>query len=120
MDKAPVDGMLRPAFSLMYLSDEKDYSLEGCDGRDKGGLLSTMAKLSRLEWAQIQSAHRHGLGHETIDRGSIRAKTPGGVGGDVRFLAFRFSGMKPMVGFRRGAVFYIVWLDTKFRLYDHG
>ncbi|MEG4867017.1 MULTISPECIES: hypothetical protein [Microcoleaceae] len=36
---------------------------------------------------------------------------------DVNFIAFRFGGMAPMVGYRDGAVLYIIWLDRDFTLY---
>ena len=37
-----------------------------------------------------------------------------------RLIAFRFAGNAPMVGYRVQAIFYILWLDRDFTLYDHG
>jgi hypothetical protein len=37
-----------------------------------------------------------------------------------RLIAFRFAGNRPMVGYRVQAIFYLLWLDRDFTLYDHG
>ena len=50
----------------------------------------------------------------------MRTGIPHAVTPDVNLLAFRFSDKAPMIGFRRGATFFIVWLDHQFKLYDHG
>jgi hypothetical protein len=36
-----------------------------------------------------------------------------------RFIAFRFFGKAPMVGYRVQAIFYLLWLDCSFTLYEH-
>ena len=76
--------------------------------------------MSQLTWNEIRSAHRHGLGGEKIDRTAIKRPIPSHVTEDVTFLAYRFSGMKPMVGYRLKEMFHIIWLDRDFTLYDHG
>jgi hypothetical protein len=35
------------------------------------------------------------------------------------FLAFRFFDKAPMVGYRKEEVFYVLWLDREFKLYQH-
>jgi len=80
----------------------------------------TLYKLSQLTWSQIQSSPRHGLGYEKIPRAAIKAPVPSLITEDTNFIAFRFSGKKAMVGYRDRAVFYVVWLDRNFTLYDHG
>ena len=62
-----------------------------------------------MTWQEIINVPRHGLGHEIIPNDE-----------SVNILAFRFSGQKPMVGYRQENVFYIIWLDRNFTLYDHG
>jgi hypothetical protein len=39
---------------------------------------------------------------------------------EVNLIAFRFDGKKPMVGYRDGVTFYVLFLDRSFTLYDHG
>mgnify|MGYP006947707877 CR=1 FL=1 len=109
---------LHPVFSFEYMVP--GFDVEGCEKTDRASLALTLLKLSKLTWAQIKQSHRHGLGFETIDNGSIRAGIPPIITPDVRLLAFRFSGKKPMVGYRIGRTFFIVWLDRDFTLYDHG
>ena len=73
-----------------------------------------------MTWAQIKTADRMGLGFETIARSSITAGIPRHITDDVRLLAFRFFGNAPMVGYRDGRVFFVLWLDRSFTLYNHG
>lgn len=77
-------------------------------------------KVSQLTWQEINQAPRHGLGTEIIDRLAIKDRLPGCITEDTNILALRFHGKAPMVGFRLAEVFYIVWLDRAFQLYDHG
>lgn len=107
-----------PYFSLRYVSDNK-YCISGCELHDKAAFANTLRKLSQLTWVEIKQQPRHALGFEKISRSSINAGIPPHIKEDVQFIAFRFSGKKPMVGYRDGAVFHIVWFDYDFSLYDH-
>jgi len=68
----------------------------------------------------ITNSPRHGLGYEKIARTSIRAPIPTDITDDVTFIAFRFYGKAPMVGYREGYIFHILWIDRDFTLYSHG
>lgn len=106
-----------PVFSLRYL--RPGYSLPDCTTEQKAAFADTLHKLSQMTWAEIAVAHRHGNGTEIIARSSIKAAIPDHITKDVNLLAFRFSGMAPMVGYRDRAVFYVIWIDPRFTLYDH-
>lgn len=106
-----------PLFSLRYL--QKDYSLSQCTKDEKAAFADTLYQLSQLTWSQIKASSRHGLGYEKIDRNSISSAIPTHIKEDVNIVAFRFFGMAPMVGYRDGAVFYVIWLDRDFTLYPH-
>lgn len=108
-----------PVFSLEYM-DGGDYSLDRCEVREKADFADALYKRSCLTWNQIQCAPRHGLGPENIPRHIIRTSIPQHVTPDVTLNAFRFSGKKPMVGYRQGRIFYVLWLDRQFTLYPHG
>lgn len=98
----------------------KGYSLPDCERDERAAFASTLDRLSQLTWNQIRNAPRHGSGSEKIARGAIRAAIPPSVKEDASLLALRFDGMKPMVGYKDGRVFHILWLDRDFTLYDHG
>ena len=55
-----------------------------------------------------------------MPRDRIHTSIPPHVSPEVIFLAFRFSGRKAMVGYRQEHIFYVMWLDRDFTLYDHG
>lgn len=109
---------LPPIFSLCHL--DGDYCLTKCEKDDQAAFALKIHKLSKLTWSQIQSEHRHKLGYEKIPRHSLKASIPRFITEDVNLIAFRFSGKKPMVGYREKTIFYVIWLDRNFTLYDHG
>lgn len=83
-------------------------------------MLDKIRRLSKLSWREIRQSGRHDLGPEKIDQGSIRAPIPQFITDDVRLLVFRAIGKAPMVGYRSGRIFYVIWVDRTFTLYDHG
>lgn len=106
-----------PTFSLRYL--DPDYCLSLCDQEEKAAFAEKIRILSKKSWTEIDSSGRHGVGYEKIARTSIRRPIPSHVGEDVRIIAFRFCGLKPMLGYRSGATFFIIWFDRSFTLYRH-
>ncbi|MBA3922718.1 MAG: hypothetical protein H0X31_13895 [Nostocaceae cyanobacterium] len=106
-----------PLFSLCYMN--KDYSISKCTKDEKAALADTLYQLSQLTWSQIKASPRHGLGYEKIDRNVIKSSIPSQIKNDVNLIAFRFCALAPMVGYRDGAVFHIIWLDRDFTLYPH-
>jgi hypothetical protein len=110
------DG-LSPLFCLRHLAD--GWRISDCERDDQAAFALTAERLSRLSWQEIRSAHRHGLGSEKIPRDALKAAVPSTITEDVQFLALRFSGRKPMVGFRSDRIFHVVWFDPRFDLYDH-
>ena len=107
-------------FSFQFLNSK--YCISCCSLQDKAALADQLRMLGSKTWAELRQAPRHGIGYEKIARNAIRASFPDHLrkDEDVTFLAFRFSGKKPMVGYRDREVFHIVWLDRDFSLYDHG
>ena len=107
-----------PVFCLRYL--ESNYGLEQCTRDQQADFAQALRKRSQMTWREILTTPRHGLGAEKIDRKSIKAPIPNHITADVDFfIAIRFSGLAPMVGYRIQDVFRIIWLDSKFELYKH-
>ena len=74
-----------------------------------------------MTWQQIFSADKHGLGAEKIFRKSIKVSIPKHITEDVDyFIALRFCGKAPMVGYRIKDIFRLIWLDRDLTLYNHG
>jgi hypothetical protein len=107
-----------PIFCLRYLS--KDYSISQCKTEDKAAFADTIGKLSQLTWQQIYLADRHGCGFEKISRNAIKPSIPPNITEDVKFIAFRFRSMAPMIGYRDSSIFRVVWIDPHFKVYSHG
>jgi len=107
-----------PVFCFKYLHSSHD--LTQCDKDEKSALIEQLAKLSQLSWLQIHMTDRHGMGSEKIARNSIRPSIPPSITEDVQdFLAFRFHGKKPFVGFRNQFILHIVYIDRDMTVYQH-
>lgn len=77
--------------------------------------------LSRIPWREIQLASSKGLGAEKIPRYRIKPAVPGIVTDDVEyFYSLHYVGKKRFVGYKIGQVFFILWVDHNFGVYDHG
>lgn len=107
-----------PVFCFKHL--HSDYNVDKCDKDDKSALVEQIAKLSSMDWNQIQLAPKSGLGSEKIARASIKPSVPVAITEDVKdFLALRYNGHKAFVGYRNRFIFHIVYIDHNFSVYDH-
>lgn len=110
-----------PIFSFRYMA--ATHCITCCERDEKAAFAVRLRKLSELTWKQLRMAPRHGLGYEKIDSGSLLVPIPAFITDDVSFIAFRFDGLKPMIGFRDRddmRIFHVVWLDRNFNTYNHG
>ncbi|WP_439258024.1 hypothetical protein [Lonepinella sp. BR2271] len=109
-----------PMFSFHQIG--KRYCLSSCQSGEKIDLIDTLHKLSQLTWQELINSNRHGLGTEKIAHSAIKGSSVPDfiIDQNITLIAFRFSGKKPMVGYRENQIFHILWLDRDFSLYDHG
>jgi hypothetical protein len=109
---------LPPLFSLQHL--QSSYGIDACEKNDQAAFAERICKLGQLSWQTIHQAHKHSVGCETIKPNSIKPPKPDCIG-DRAILALRYSGNKPMVGFKDGRVLNILWIERQFGdVYDHG
>ena len=110
---------LPPIFSLEKLVGDK-YCFSNLDDTDKKQFAESIFKRKNLSWSDIKKANRHALGFEKISKDSIKGSKPSFITDDMNeFLAFRFNGKKPMVGYRTQNIFYVLWFDLDYTLYKH-
>ncbi|CAM3304385.1 hypothetical protein [Pseudomonas plecoglossicida] len=107
-----------PIFSFEFL--QNGYCVSDCTNDERGTMLGKLRTISQLSWQELRQAPRHGLGYETIARNALKAPLPPVVTEDVNLIAFRAIGKAPMVGFRSGRTFHVLWVDRGFTVYDHG
>lgn len=122
--KRPISGQasptdhLPPIFSLASLKG--NYCVTACTAEEKIAFIETLHRLSAMSWREIRNAPRHGLGSEKISRNSIKGvRIPDEVTEDTTLLAIRFCAMAPMIGYRSGQAFHVLWLDRSFTVYAH-
>lgn len=107
-----------PIFCFRHL--QANYNVDSCSDEDKIAFAQRLSKLSSMSWNDLKLAPRHGFGSEKIDKTSIKAPWPPFLTEDVNFLlAFRFSGMKPILGHRHHFVFHLIFIDHNYSVYDH-
>jgi len=108
-----------PVFCLRHL--HPNYSLDVCQTEDRERLIERLYQLSKMSWQDIQLTNKHGFGSEKIKRESINPAIPQQISEDVTFfLALRYNGKKPIVGYRNGPIFHLVYIDYNFTVYNHG
>lgn len=108
-------------FSLRHCTDSGPFGFDGLDQECKAAFASAMHTRRSMTWRELRNAPRHGLGQERIAVSAINASIPSHVAeGGHTLIVFRFNGKAPMVGYRDGAVFYVLFFDPDFRLYKHG
>jgi hypothetical protein len=95
------------------------YCVSDCDREHQAAFAVALWERARMTWAQITLAQRHGLGTEKIARSALKVSIPSKITPDVDFIAMRFHGNAPMVGYRDGRIFQVLWLDHDFSVYDH-
>ena len=118
-DSAKIDfNREKPTFCLRHI--DSHYCISSCDVNEKASFADTLRNLSQLTWSELRSSPHRGMGCEKIARDALKRPIPPGITEDVTFLAFRFHGKKPMVGYRVNEMFHIIWFDRDFTLYDHG
>ncbi len=108
----------RPVFCFEFMVS--GYCIESVSKDQKAALADALFKRSRMTWGEMKLAPRHGLGYERIGRSSFKVGIPACVKDDVDLIAFRFMAKAPMVGFRDGQIFRVLWLDHNFTVYNHG
>jgi hypothetical protein len=116
-ESSPYPQFEHPVFCFRYLS--KKYGLSSCDKNEKAALIEQLHLLSQMTWTDIKMADRHGCGSEKINPKSLKIPIPTHLSIDVSFYALRFMGFKAFVGYRTDFIFHILYIDTKFKLYNH-
>ena len=97
----------------------KDYCIERCERDDQLAFIKKMMKLSGLTWRELSFGDHHGLAYEKIK--AVKVPLPLSVKNKngLKLIAFRFSGKKPMVGYREGCIFYVIFFDRDMNIYKH-
>ncbi len=107
------------SFSFVHFND-KEYGLQDCTLEDLTALIRKLKILGNKTWTEISGAGKHQLGCEILKTSQLRKPLPPSVPSDIdKVLCFRYRGKAPMVGFREGSVFHIIFLDRDFTLYPH-
>lgn len=112
---APNSDDLPPVFSFEHMADT--HCVTACEQQEQAAFAEALFRRGRLPWKELRQAPRHGLGYEKIDR--LNVQLPKTVTEDVSIIAFRCIGKAPMIGYRDGRVFHILFIDRAFDVYDH-
>lgn len=116
--EVPADSImgLNPVFSLTHV--QPSCCLSKCTREEKASFADKIHVLCKLTWRDIFHSPKHANGLEPLPHSAFN-NVPDQFKNE-KIVAFRFDGKKPMVGYRKRDVFYIIWFDRDFTLYSHG
>ena len=116
----PNPDLLPPAFSFEKMQDGSGNSFNCCEDDDRLSLAKRLFMLSRESWRTIRGASSKGLGSEEIPRHQIKRPVPQSVTEDVDYFhSLHYVGQKRFIGYKVGQIFYILWVDHNYQVYDH-
>ena len=106
-----------PVFSFEYL--QAGWCIHDCQQEERSKMLDRLRRISQISWREIRQLDRHAYGTEIIDREILKVGIPSFLTADVKLLAFRAFDLVAMVGYRKGRIFHVIWIDREFKLYAH-
>lgn len=109
-----------PAFSFERMQDGSGNSFNCCEDDDRLSLAKRIFMLSRIPWKVIRQTSASGFGAEQIPRYRINRSVPNSVTDDVQsFTSMHYVSTKRFIGYKVGRIFYVLWVDHNFKVYDH-
>ena len=116
----------RVTFHFSFLTADKTYNLSKCDKKVKSKLVERIENLSQEDVTAVLNRTKE-VGLEKIPNDEITGLRIHNVFKDTResecnkdFWVFRLSRLGRVIGKMNKNIFYILAIDTKFKLYDHG
>lgn len=107
-----------PLFCLQYLT--KKFDLQALEKPAVVAFAKALHKRAQMPWEEIRKSERHKLGYEMLPKKEFKAAVPSVFSDEVEFMVFRYKGLLPMAGVRKGRVFHVLWIEPSFgKLYDH-
>ena len=108
---------IKPKISLSYL--DGNFCISKCTQGEKAEIITTLHRMSKLTWSDLQQLGRKRGGHENIEVKSLNCNVPSEFLEEANALSFHNPQKIPIIGFRREDVFYIIAVDPKLKAYKH-
>lgn len=110
-----------PYFSFRYI-DTGSYCIKKCSIEQFRSISDKLRILSGLDWGTIDTSPRETNGYEMLPVSELKsASPPPPFSNETQVVVFRFGGKKGrIVGIKRDSMFYVLFIDHNFTLYDHG
>ena len=106
-------------FSLKYLQ-AGNFCFSKLDRNGQASFSSAIFKRKDFTWPQLFQENRQNLGAEKLPIAIIKSARPRHITQDMNsYYGFRYNDRLRMVGYHEDSVFYILWFDIAYRLYDH-
>ena len=108
-------------FSFRYL--QKDYGLDHkrLTKEYKLQLLSKLIRTTNMTWLQLELKNKRDGGLEKIPKNCLKKSLPSVVSDDIdKLYVLRFASQEcRLIGFRRGNIFFVLFIDPDLSLYNH-
>jgi hypothetical protein len=119
-DEPPDYDKMRPIFCLEHLTSGFDLKNSDMTKDAKAAFAERLQELASLTWSEIKRQARHKQGFELLPVKQLKVTLPRIFDGEENVMCFRYHGMLPMAGIRRGATLHFVAIERTFGdLYNH-
>jgi hypothetical protein len=115
------EKLKHPFFSHRYITTGA-YCVKRCRIEQFRSFADKLRILSSLDWPTIESSPRETNGFELLPSSALKEKLPAPFEKEDKAMVFRFGGNAGrIVGVRDSQdMFFILFIDHDFTLYDHG
>ncbi len=104
---------------LSLSKSQPGYGVEELTERQRSEFLLKWSKRSKCTWQELLSHPKHGLGFEQLPQHKLKRSAPEHLQAE-KYMVFRHDGNLPLVGYKIGDVFYLLWAEARYGdVYDH-
>jgi len=106
-----------PMLSFKHI--RQGYCVEELSERQRSEFLLKWFKRAKFTWAELGLHAKHSLGFEFMPHNEIKPMVPEYLRQE-KYMVFRHEGNLPIVGFKAGDIFYVLWIEKEYgQVYKH-
>jgi hypothetical protein len=104
---------------LSFRHVRSGYCVEELTEKQRSDFLLKWFRRAKFTWAALGQHDKHALGYEFMPKKQIKPQLPEHLQQD-KYMVFRHHQNLPVLGFKAGDTFYVLWIENEYgQVYDH-